>query len=548
MTRSATALILGSAAVSLGLMGCSNQAGTSAPGTFQRYSYYTDTSVAGHPAPAEQPAPKPAPKAEAKAEPKPAPAPAPAGTCGPGMAQTSLMLPTGERSTSVLGIDRCMPTEVVAGQNFNYTYKVCNLTRNTVSNVILRDNCMPPMQVVGSQPAAQGTSPALMWNLGDLAPGECKTVTVTAKAGASGTVGTCATAEWAQTFCQQVAVVQPALKVDLAMQPAALKCDKICGKVTVTNTGTGMTRNATATVNLPKDFTTTDGKTGAVTFNAGDLAAGQSKSFDICGTVKATGNFCSTASAAAEGGLTASAAQACTTVTAPALKMTAECPASGVVGRGGRNLTFKFTVTNTGNAACGVTVTAPVPAGTTFVSADNGGTGAANVSWNVGNLAPNASKTVSMTVKANTAGTFAASATATCACADPATANCSTSTTGVPDIGTQITDDDGVVEVGANHNFRYEVKNQGLVDLTNVKMVATLDEGLEFVSSDWTSPAQVSGRTVTWNIGTLKVGDIKKFNILCKGTKAGQLVIQSVTTADQTKLVRNDEQVNYIGN
>jgi uncharacterized repeat protein (TIGR01451 family) len=438
-----------------------------------------------------------------------------------------------------------MPTQVIAGQNFQYTYKVCNLTNNEVTNVLLKDMCAPTMQIVGSEPAAQGAAPNLVWNLGTLAPGQCKTVTVTAKAGATGTVGSCATAEWNQAFCQEVAVVQPALKIDLAMQPNALKCDTICGKVTVTNTGTGTARNAKATVALPAGFTTADGQKGTVTFSAGDLAAGQAKAFDICGKVTATGSFCSTASAAAEPGLTATSSEACTTVTAPALKITAECPTGSIVGRGGRDLTFKFTVTNTGNAACNVSVGAPVPSGTTFISADNGGTAGANVTWNLGSLAPNASKTVSMKVDSKTAGTFAASATATCACADPVSANCSITTTGVPDIGTLVTDDDGVVAVGAPHLYTCEVMNQGMINLTNVKMVVTLPTNLQFISSD--ANPKVGGGKLEFNIGTLTPGQNRRFTFTAKATSPGEILVVGETTCNELKTpVRDDELTNYV--
>jgi uncharacterized repeat protein (TIGR01451 family) len=60
------------------------------------------------------------------------------------------------------------------------------------------------------------------------------------------------------------------------------------------------------------------------------------------------------------------------------------------------NVDYAITLKNVGNAtATGVTLTDPVPANTTFVSADSGGTNSAGtVTWNVGSLAAGASVTV----------------------------------------------------------------------------------------------------------------------------------------------------------
>jgi uncharacterized repeat protein (TIGR01451 family) len=204
-------------------------------------------------------------------------------------------------------------------------------------------------------------------------------------------------------------------------------------------------------------------------------------------------------------------------------------------------------VTNTGDAPSNNTVLRdPIPAGATFVSATDGGalSGGAAV-WNLGTLAPGASRTVKVVMKAN-AGQTNNQATVQGDCAAAVSDACSISIQGVPDIGTLITDDDGVVLVGENHTYRYEVKNQGQIDLTNVKVVMTFDNGLAYQSTNWAGGAQAAGQTVTWNIGTLKAGQVTGFNFVAKGTAAGQLIVQSVTTSDQTKAVRNDEQVNYV--
>ena len=80
----------------------------------------------------------------------------------------------------------------------------------------------------------------------------------------------------------------------------------------------------------------------------------------------------------------------------------------------GEDLTYTVVVANDGpSAATNVVVSDPVPAGTSFVSADGGGVEAAGtVTWNLGTLADGASATLHVTVHVNGARTSDLSNTA----------------------------------------------------------------------------------------------------------------------------------------
>lgn len=483
---------------------------------------------------APAPAPAPAPKAAA-----PAPAPAPAPRAAPSGGSV-MYFPTGERSTSSIMLEKIAPTEVIAGQPFDYIIRVTNLTSLSLDNVVVTDTLSPNFKVISSNPTAEGT---YRWSLGTFKPGESKDIKISGQAASVQPLSSCATVTYTSSLCININVVQPSLKITKTATPEITVCDSIQYKITVSNPGTGMARGVKVRDQLPAGVTDASGKT-AVEFDAGDLAPGTSKDFTFAGKAAKSGTYANSATATAAGGLTADSGPASTVVRQPVLTIKAECQGTILQGR---NATFKFTVCNTGDtAAASTVVTAPIPGGATFVSADNGGTsGATGVTWNLGTLNAKDCKTVSYTVRSVGAGQLKASATATATCAAQVSDACETGVKGVPDIGTQITDDDGVVQIGENHVFRYEVKNQGQVDLTNVKVVCTLDEGLDYVSCSWTN-TQAAARTVTLNIGTLKIGEKASVTITCKGSKDGVLVIRSETTSDQTKLVRNDEQVNYV--
>lgn len=473
-----------------------------------------------------------------KAEPK-APAKPAMGSGG-----SVMFYPTGNRETSALALERMAPSEVVAGQEFAYEYRITNLTNMELKDVMLKDDCASGFSIVSSEPKAMGTATNPSWGLGNFAPGQSKMVKLIGKANVTGGVLTsCAMVSYNSLLCVTTNVVQPALKVTVSAPEMKTSCEDVCVTIVVSNPGTGVAKNTMVNYTVPAGWTAK----GATKFTAGDLPAGQSMKAEVCLTPSKTGSFNSQASATAEGNLSAQSNVAATKIVQPKLEITADCPGSTLIGR---TMTYKFTVKNTGDfSSLNTVVNAPVPAGTTFVSADmNGAAAPGAVSWNLGELKSGESKSVSMTLRNSGAGSVAVSATTSGACAPQVGANCSTNVMGVPDIGTLLTDDDGVVLINDPHTFRYEVKNQGQIDLTSLKVVFKLDEGMEFVSSTSSTAAKVSGKNVEFALGTLKPGDKLAFTITTKGLKEGNLVITSETTAAETKKAnRNDEQVNYIG-
>lgn len=494
---------------------------------------------------AARPAPAPAP-APVKATPAPASAPAPA--AAPMASTNAIFLPTGVRGTSVLMVERMMPAQVVAGQEFEYSYRVTNLTQNALSGVALTDTIGAPFVFSSSNPnpsSQQGAN--FLWNLGDFRGNEVKNVVVKGRAqgAGQGMITSCASASWNQTLCGQVAIVSPALKVDLVMPAQKTLCEQVCGTVTITNTGTGEVRNAKVTLNVPAGFSLV----GANTFDAGTLGAGQSRQFNFCGKAERTGAVALTAAGMGEPGLTAAAAPTNTTIVQPVLALAAECPSGTFLM--GRNATVKFTARNTSNTdSANTMLMVTVPAGVQVVSSDMGGTAAAGgVNWNLGSLKANESRTVSVVIRTGGMGDIPLAATLRGDCAEARTANCVIKTIGVPDIGTLLTDDDGVVEIGKPHVFRYEMKNQGQIPLTNVKVIATLGDGLEFSAANAPggAPRNLGGGKFEFSLGTVPVNGKVVFNITGIGRKEGVLTINTETTSTETpKPNMASEQVNYI--
>jgi uncharacterized repeat protein (TIGR01451 family) len=540
-----------SVGVLLAAAGCSSGGG--GPGAVKYQPYDTRPTGSGQAAPAPTPEPaRPAPRSEPKAEPA-KPAPRASSGCGaayrPGvgadMNVSALAFPTGDVGSSGVLIHQIVPRQVRANQPYQYEIHVTNLIDGSLQNVVVNNSSFSNLSVQASSPQGKSDGAGgVRWELGNLGPCETKVIKVTGVAGAIGASSSCLTASFANALCASTEVVQPALAISKTITPQAiLNCDPITMNLEVKNTGSGVASNVHIKDTLPAGLETTDGKT-AIDIAVGDLATGASKPYAIQLRAKSKGKFDNFAEATADGGLTAKSQTVSTVVTQPVL--TIECKPTGDVFVG-RDASFTLTVKNTGDAACdGTTVTATTN-GTVTRADNNGAVNASGVTWNLGSVPAGQSKTLTLSVKTTGIGQVNVNASAQCKCAPAVQTACSSKTFGLPDIGTQVTDDDGVVGIGENHTYRVEVENQGQVNLTNVKMVVTLPEGMSFVSS--ADGKAVAGNKVEFNFGTLAPGSGKNAkSFVVKSSKAGELLVIGETTCTELKTpVRDDELTNFVG-
>ncbi len=459
---------------------------------------------------------------------------------------TQAAFPTGDARSSAIMLSTMAPGQVMAGKDYTYEVHVTNLTNQTLQNVAVTQDSLANLNVKASDPAAQRAADGdLVWNVGNLGACQTRVIKVNGSAAQAGQQATgCFTVVYNSSVCMATNVVSPALKITKATAPAeGTPCDTFTYTIEVTNPGSGSADNVRIQDTLPAGMTLTNGGT-SINDAIGNLGAGQKATRSYQVKAAKPGSYNNKATALADGGLSAESNTVTNVVKQPALALAAECPKDTRIGKG---VTAKFTVRNTGDAACSNTrLVATLPNGSSGVTADGGGAASGNtVNWNVGNLAVGESKTFTINFKPG-AGSNQIAARVECGCATPATANCTFGVTGVPDIGTGIEDFVGVRNVGDEHEYEYVVKNQGQVDLTNVKMVADFDAGLDYTRTDYPGGATASGRNVTWNIGTLAVGQQRKFKLYAKTNKTGDLIVRTTTTSDQTSPVRNDEQVNCV--
>ena len=489
--------------------------------------------------------------AQPVAEPMPAPAPAPqprpaprmTGDCAPnvpaGMNVASMAFPTGDVRSSAIMLHQVMPVQVRRNSEFAYEYHVCNLTNAELQNVVLTQDSSSNLNVRSSEPSAQAGPGGQNWILGNLAPGETRIIRVSATASEVGMASNCISVSYNNVLCAATEVVDPALTLEKTATPNALACDQIEIVYTVCNPGTGIAENVRIIDELPAGLVTAAGSR-SVNFDIGSLAPGQCREQRLVVEATGPGRFSSPARATADGGLSADAAATTTVVTAPELAISCDSRASQFIGR---NAEHTFTVTNNGDGpANNASVTVNVNGGS-IVRSSGGVAGGNSVTFNLGNMAPGASETVSVTVSSSTRGVVSTRATATSFCAEPVSTSCETEFRGIPAILLEVVDLVDPVEVGTQTTYRITVTNQGSADDRNVTIEATLPGQLEFVSASGATSESIRGNTISFApFPVLAPGQRISWDVVVRAIGEGDVRFALEMTSDElTSPVRETE-------
>ena len=236
------------------------------------------------------------------------------------MAKSSLAYPTGDPKTSALLLDKLAPREILAGQPFEFEIAVSNLTSTALDNVTVTEVLPANFNMTSSNPVGvKGLDGATTFNLGKIPANGEKSIRITGTAKDAGMVTTCSSVSYNTGVCMSIPVVQPALKLVATGTSAAMTCDDVEYFYTVTNSGTGAARNVVVEVPLPMGITA-DGKS-SVQKRVPSLASGESYDFSVKGKPSKRGTFTHTATAKADGGLTASSSAVSTKITEHVLEI-----------------------------------------------------------------------------------------------------------------------------------------------------------------------------------------------------------------------------------
>ncbi|PUZ26065.1 hypothetical protein DCC81_17645 [Chitinophaga parva] len=408
-----------------------------------------------------------------------------------------------------------------------FTITAANHGPSNATNVKVTEVVPSGYTVTGSN-TATGTYDGSTWTIGTLANNATATLTITATVNVSGnytnTVSISA-AEKDTALANNTASVTatPNALADVSVTKTISKTNPEVGEVitftlTAKNAGPSTATGVIVTDLLKSGYTfVSAGSTGydktTGIWSLGNMTNGNVQTLTISASVNAGGNYANTAVITA-GETDPLTSNNTASITPPTPKPLADVEIVKTVDQDKPGITdnvvFKLAVTNHGPSdATSVKVVDILPAGYTFVSADDAGYDKTTGVWYIATLANGSTQTLGITATVNASGSYSNTATVSATETDKVLANNTSTVATMPypvtDLEVTKTGDNDFPMMGSTMTFTITAKNNGPSDATNVQVTDVLKSGYAFQHYTATR-GTFDPATGIWALGSLGNG------------------------------------------
>lgn len=439
----------------------------------------------------------------------------------------------------IIRVDKVMPREVGLKDPFDYNIKVTNLTDVSLQGIVIMEELPADFEFINASPPPKRDSNKLIWTVDALGPKSSRQITISGKGVSTNQLEHATTITQAMHLHTNVKIVQSKLALTMTMPTELLLCEPIPVEFVLTNSGTGIAQNLKIIDTLPAGLQTVDGKNELI-LDVGALIAGQSQKFSIQLRAVKSGVYINKAVVNSATNLVVESLPAVITIRQPKLAVSKTGPQKQFLGRA---LAYEITIANNGDGVAKDTVVEEIiPAGVTSIEATSGAKlSGSKLVWQLGALEPNASRKVRVSYIPTSVGTVTNSATVTAYCAEAATASLNTSVTGMPAVHLEVNDLEDPIEVGSSTTYVITVTNQGSAPDTNIRIICTLEDKVQYVTSAGATTGSLMGNTISLApLPSLAPGARATWRVIVKGIKPGDVRFKVTMSSDQ--LVRPVEE------
>ncbi len=421
--------------------------------------------------------------------------PTPGITNRPGTGRPGEQLLEGEQTPSIT-ILKLAPEEIQVGKRCTIAIRVQNTGQRTAQNVQVYDEVPLGTELVGTAPRAAVSGTKVVWDLGTLSVGEERTVEMELIPVEEGELGSVATVTMAAQASAKSLCTRPELALRLTSGPQVLEGEQHIVQIEISNPGSGDATGVMLIENLPQGVSHEAGP--ALEYEIGTLRPGESRRMDLILTAEQAGKINNVMTARADANLRVEAS--CEfEVIAPELLLTIEGPQRRYLER---PATYRISVDNPGTAtAQEVQLVTKLPKGLQFVSANNLGEYDASdhsVRWSLAELPANERGTVELVALPVEAGEQIIQASTSAGQTLEDRAEKAVQVEGLAALTFEVTDRQGLIEVGGETTYEIVVANQGSKAATNVEVVVVMPPGMRALSGQGETRHTIQGERVTF--------------------------------------------------
>lgn len=379
-------------------------------------------------------------------------------------------------------IQKRAPEEIQVGKKATFVIAVRNAGNATAHDVRVVDSVPQGARFVESLPPVTPNAQGLLnWDLGEMAAGDERTITLQIVPEVQGEVGSNALVYFAAQASVRTVATLPKLELQLQSQSEMLIASRQQLSVIVKNTGTGVARGVRLEADLPELIKHDSGE-AQLAASLGDMRPNDVQPITLDVTAVAAGQSQVVIRAVSEDGAVAEEAVALQ-VLAPSLAAQIEGPKLRYLER---QATYQIRVKNTGTAAAtNLDFVVHLPAGLKYNSANNRGTydpAQHTVSWGLYELPAGEIAPIELTVLPVELGPQAIAFTATGDLGLKAEAKGTVTVDGLAELAFTIGQDNGTIETGASSTYSVQITNVGNKADKDVRLVVQLPNGSKLLN------------------------------------------------------------------
>jgi|GEM_PF-1868507 len=435
--------------------------------------------------------------------------------------------------TPTLTVEKIAPPEVQVGKSATFQIRVRNVGQVTASQVLVRDEVPDGTELVDATPAATRTTDgAILWQLGDLRPGDEMTVAMQLTPLREGEIGSVATVSFQASATASSTSTRPALEIELTGPRQVLVGQDVTFSIRLTNPGSGVATQVVLEDDVPPGLSHTAGQ--QLQYEVGTIRPGETRNLELTLKAAKPGMVENVIMARGDAGLVAQD-QAQLEVIAPQLQVGLEGPTLRYLAR---QATFTVSVSNPGSApANNIELVAQLPAGLKFVNTNNAGqydSSAHTVRWSLAELPPGELGKVQVTATPTEMGQMKVRAEARADMNLSDVREHTLAVEGLTALFFSLRDLADPIEVGGQTTYEVRVLNQGTKTASNVQLVALLPPGMRAISGEGATRGAVEPQRVVFDtLARLAPQGEAAYTIHVEGAQAGDHRFRVQVTSDE---------------